>query len=102
MKNRYFKGFNHLFGRAKKSAARTLKERLDEIRGSAPGQLHALFAETVEPEKITGANGCREAALCGRCDRLGHARDRCFAGAVCAMRCEKYRPRFARPMGSKI
>ena len=57
MKNRYFKGFNRLFGRAKKSAARTLKERLDEIRGRAPGQLHSLFAEAVEPEKIAGASG---------------------------------------------
>ena len=60
MKNRYFKGFNRLFGRAKKSAARTLKERFDEIPGRAPGQLHSLFSEAVEAEKIAGANGCRE------------------------------------------
>ena len=58
MKNRYFKGFNCLFGRAKKSAARTLKERFDEIRGRAPGQLHSLFSEAVEAEKLAGANGC--------------------------------------------
>ena len=95
MKNRYFKGFNHLFGRAKKSAARTLKERLDEIRGSAPGQLHALFAETVEPEKITGANGCRERlfaadvtvwGMLGQVFRGGSLRDavREIQASVCA------------------
>ena len=59
-KTLYFKGFNRFFGRAKKSAARTLKERFDEIRGRAPGQLHSLFSEAVEAEKIAGANGCRE------------------------------------------
>ena len=60
MKNRYFKGFNHLFGRARKSTAQTLKEPLNEIRGRAPGQLHSLFTEVVEPGKIAGANGSRE------------------------------------------
>ena len=55
-----FKGFNRLFGRAKKSAERTLKERFDEVRARAPGQLHSLFSEAVEAEKIAGANGCRK------------------------------------------
>ena len=95
MKNRYFKGFNHLFGRAKKSAARTLKERLDEIRGRAPGQLHSLFAEAVEPEKITGAKGCRDRlfpadvtfwGMLGQVFRGGSLRDavREIQASVCA------------------
>ena len=28
--------------------------------GAPPGQLHSMFAEAVEPEKIAGASGCRE------------------------------------------
>lgn len=60
MKNTYFKGFHHLFGRAKKPAARTLKERMDEIQARAPGQLHTLFAAAVEPEKIAVRQACRD------------------------------------------
>ncbi len=95
MKNRYFKGFNHLFGRARKSAAQRLKERLNEIRGRAPGQLHSLFAEVVESEKIAGANGCRERhypadvtfwAMLGQVFRGGSLRDavREIQASVCA------------------
>ncbi len=95
MKNRYFKGFNRLFGRAKKSAARTLKERFDEIRGRAPGQLHSLFSEAVEAEKIAGASGCRERlfpadvtfwGMLGQVFRGGSLRDavREIQASVCA------------------
>ena len=73
-KTLYFKGFNRIFGRARKSATRTLKERFDEIRGRAPGQLHSLFSEAVEAEKIGRCQRLPRAALSGRCDRLGHAR----------------------------
>jgi len=50
---------NQLCGRAKKSAAVALKNHVDQIRNLAPGQLHSLFAEAVEPEKIQGAAGSR-------------------------------------------
>ena len=79
----------------KKSAARTLKERLDEIRGRAPGQLHSMFAEAVEPEKIAGASGCRERlfpadvtfwGMLGQVFRGGSLRDavREIQASVCA------------------
>ena len=94
-KTLYFKGFNRFFGRAKKSAARTLKERFDEIRGRAPGQLHSLFSEAVEAEKIAGANGCRERlfpadvtfwGMLGQVFRGGSLRDavREIQASVCA------------------
>jgi hypothetical protein len=94
-KNRYFKGFNHLFGRAKRSAAGTLKERFDEILARAPGQLHSLFAKAVEPEKIVGPKGCRERlfpadvtfwGMLGQVFRGGSLRDavREIQASVCA------------------
>ena len=94
-KNKYFKGFSHLFGRARKSASRTLKERFDEIRGRAPGQLHSLFAKAVEPEKIAGTGGCRERlfpadvtfwGMLGQVFRDGSLRDavREIQASVCA------------------
>ena len=94
-KTLYLKGFNRLFGRAKKSAARTLKERFDEIRARAPGQLHSLFSEAVEAEKIAGANGCRERlfpadvtfwGMLGQVFRGGSLRDavREIQASVCA------------------
>lgn len=42
-------------GRAKKSAAKALREQMQSIRDGAPGQLCSLFAEAVEPEKVRGA-----------------------------------------------
>ena len=100
MENRCFKGFNHLFGRAKKSAAQTLKERLDEIRGRAPGQLHSLFAEAVEPEKIARTEGCRDRlypadvtfwGMLGQVFRGGSLRDavREIQASVCAADAER-------------
>ena len=38
----------------------TLKERVDEIRNRAPGQLQRVFSEAVEPEKITGKPKSRD------------------------------------------
>jgi len=60
LKNLYIKGFHQFFGRARKRAAVTLKERVEEIRNRAPGQLQRLFSEAVEPEKITGQPGSRQ------------------------------------------
>jgi hypothetical protein len=96
MKNTYFKGFHHLFGRAKKSAERTLKERADEIRARAPGQLHTLFAAVVEPEKIQGRAGSRERiytadvtfwGMLGQVFRDGSLRDavREIQASICAI-----------------
>jgi hypothetical protein len=59
-KTRFLKGFHHLCGRAKKSAAKALAESTHQIRGAAPGQLCSLFADAVEPEKIAGAAGSRK------------------------------------------
>lgn len=80
----YFKGFHRLFGRAKKSAAAALKERVDGIQNRAPGQLHSQFADVVEPEKIQGEAGSRERiftadvvfwAMLGQVFRGGSLRD---------------------------
>jgi len=60
LKNLYIKGFHQFFGRARKRAAVTLKERVDEIRNRAPGQLQRVFSEAVEPEKITGKPKSRD------------------------------------------
>ena len=39
-----------------------LTASLDELKSlpRGPGQLHSLFSEAVEAEKIAGANGCRK------------------------------------------
>jgi len=78
------KGFHFLFGRAKKSSAKTLQQRHDEIRKRAPGQLALLFSEVVEPEKIAGKCGSRQRcysadvtfwAMLGQVFRSGSLRD---------------------------
>ena len=60
LKNLYIKGFHQFFGRARKRAAVTLKERVEEIRNRAPGQLQRVFSDAVEPEKITGKPKSRD------------------------------------------
>ncbi len=80
----YFKGFNRLFGRAKKSDAIRLKDQVDQIRNRAPGQLHSIFEGVVQPEKIAAHDGARDRiypadvtfwAMLGQAFRNGSLRD---------------------------